>query len=724
MVTVQVVRNSLPTFFSRMWGRTGNSVSASATAEVFNPSNSGAVGNGATGTITAVQPRCVKPWIIPNIDPLNPNDSCSNSATCNKFVDPLTGQVMHPGTTTSGGAPAASGVIGETFWIEPDCHHTGGTCRLRNGSPMPNWYSAAPPGVTAFLEPPPSVEYLPGEAPIATPVALPACASGNPYEEAIGGCDQSTVYHCGVQHSSLGNPNRVDLSENPSSGTNDTLNGVKCLIHETDETDTAPSGQDSMDLTSYPFKILSGTNNPMLGGALAGSAISNSPSVVSLPIYDPNADVISGSGISPVTIIGFLQVFINRVDPWGNVQVTVLNVAGCSNGTGTTLSEPRSLARRPFQSDSLQLRRRKSPSRFLTCSINWDLLIRACCCQAPSFQAEAGGTSCDPLSGCADGGRFESSSAAEVLAGALSFRICGSGMNAAPPSVLELRMTRSSCRGSFAALRIKKLNLEPFRSCPRTSAAGAGPRSTTTLSWSVPGASATWAPVRCCTADRTSDSVALFDLMVNNPSRNTTSSIGWGRSFYNLNRCRAGNVGRRDQARMCLRRRRQIIRSSDHWCAADYLNHHRSTIRKHLIGLRGFQVEHNARDRRLRLKQAEAYIFHFAAIHRLIAHFGAGNGVREIDHEPIRPGQHARLRHQSVAAFYFNLNRIFTAENFDPADGSLSMRSLRLCRSPRGQRHQEGSRQKNGHNNSRETVHAHLRASSYAGSRTTGIPRL
>lgn len=337
MVTVQVVRNSLPTFFSRMWGRTGNSVSATATAEVFNPSNSGAVGNGATGTITAVQPRCVKPWIIPNVDPLNPDDSCSDSTTCNKFVDPLTGQVMHPGTTTGGGAPAASGVIGETFWIEPDCRHTGGTCNLRNSSPMPNWYAPPPfnPGIRAFLEPPPSLEYLPGEAPITTPVALPSCASGNPYEEAIGGCDQSTVYHCGVQHSSLGNPNRVDLSENPSSGTNDTLNGVKCLIHETDDTDTAPSGQDSMDLTSYPFKILSGTNNPMLGGALAGSAISNSPSVVSLPIYDPNADVISGSGISPVTIIGFLQVFINRVDPWGNVKVTVLNVAGCSNGTGT-----------------------------------------------------------------------------------------------------------------------------------------------------------------------------------------------------------------------------------------------------------------------------------------------------------------------------------------------------------------------------------------------------
>jgi hypothetical protein len=35
-----------------------------------------------------------------------------------------------------------------------------------------------------------------------------------------------------------------------------------------------------------------------------------------------------------VAIVGFLQVFINSVDQWGNVDVTVLNVAGCSNGGG------------------------------------------------------------------------------------------------------------------------------------------------------------------------------------------------------------------------------------------------------------------------------------------------------------------------------------------------------------------------------------------------------
>src|SRR5215472_16448048 len=64
IVTVQLSRPSLPTFFSRIWGNRGNSVSATATAEVFNPSNSGTVGNSPTGTLIPVQPRCVKPWAV------------------------------------------------------------------------------------------------------------------------------------------------------------------------------------------------------------------------------------------------------------------------------------------------------------------------------------------------------------------------------------------------------------------------------------------------------------------------------------------------------------------------------------------------------------------------------------------------------------------------------------------------------------------------------------
>src|SRR5260370_15326253 len=77
LVTVKVQRTDLPTFFARIWGRSGASVSATATAEAFNSSNSGNVGNVTTANITPVQPRCVKPWIVPNQDPGNAPASCT-----------------------------------------------------------------------------------------------------------------------------------------------------------------------------------------------------------------------------------------------------------------------------------------------------------------------------------------------------------------------------------------------------------------------------------------------------------------------------------------------------------------------------------------------------------------------------------------------------------------------------------------------------------------------
>jgi uncharacterized membrane protein len=65
---VDVTRQGLPTFFSRIWNRTGSSASATATAEAFNPSNSGSI---APNGIITVSPRCVKPWIVPNKEPGN-----------------------------------------------------------------------------------------------------------------------------------------------------------------------------------------------------------------------------------------------------------------------------------------------------------------------------------------------------------------------------------------------------------------------------------------------------------------------------------------------------------------------------------------------------------------------------------------------------------------------------------------------------------------------------
>src|SRR5580658_885926 len=66
--TVNVkIQTNLPTFFARVWGRTQVTVAASATAEAYNPSPTGVVSTGAS--FYPVAPLCVKPWLLPNIDP-------------------------------------------------------------------------------------------------------------------------------------------------------------------------------------------------------------------------------------------------------------------------------------------------------------------------------------------------------------------------------------------------------------------------------------------------------------------------------------------------------------------------------------------------------------------------------------------------------------------------------------------------------------------------------
>ena len=330
MVTVQVQRSSLPTFFSRIWGRGGSTVSASATAEAFNPSNSGNVSNGTTGTITPVQPRCVKPWLVPNQDPLYPQPSpngsnyanyCNQSVAvggCSSLVSTTDGSITHPGISLNG--TGANGVIGETFWLSPDCDHTNPACNRRQPQPGANYYR---PG---YVQGPPNLQFVPAADPPASPVAVPSWATGmDLYQQAIAGCDQSTVYQCSVQSTvelGGGRPN-IDYA---------TADAVMLLSREAN-LNTLNDGQDSINNTAYPFQILAGTANPIPGLAgNPGNAITSSSSIASLPIYDAANTI--GGGASPVTIVGFLQVFINQVDQYGNVSVTILNVAGCGNGTG------------------------------------------------------------------------------------------------------------------------------------------------------------------------------------------------------------------------------------------------------------------------------------------------------------------------------------------------------------------------------------------------------
>ena len=325
VITVKVTRSSLPTFFSRIWGNSGNSVSATATAEVFNPSAS----NAYTSIITPVQPSCVKPWIVPNLDPGNP--AACTGATCFPFVSLGNGAIQNPGISTA----TTTGVIGETFNLFADCA-AGSSCAL----PLDNPPKGDSTTAGAIVSPPQSLEYLPGLVQNSS-IAVPSCSvstGANPdYGPAVAGCDQSTVYQCGVQSSIASPANSIDLTENPGGTAGDTATGIACLINQ--PALVSPIGQDLLNVSAYPYQITAGPANAIVG--VRNSVVTISNSIVSLPIYDSSVGALTFTGNQAnVTIVGFLQVFVNQVNTDGSLNVTVLNVAGCGNGTVGPVGSP------------------------------------------------------------------------------------------------------------------------------------------------------------------------------------------------------------------------------------------------------------------------------------------------------------------------------------------------------------------------------------------------
>jgi Flp pilus assembly protein TadG len=317
-VTVYVQQPNVPTFFGRIFalipgGTSKNSgVSGTATAEVYNPSGSASLSSG----MIPVQPRCVKPWIVPDRDPLHPTNTCPGSGVgaCSLFVQ-NTGMIVSPGIVLGGAA--GPGVIGETFNLLPDCNTTG----LCNSGPF---NAIAQPNVPTTPPSTPNLQYLPAYVQNPSPAA-PTCAVGD-YQQAIAGCDNTTPYQCGVPFGTATTSTQVNLNENPYGANGDTSLGAQCLIHAA-STGSTNSGQDSLVTNSYPFLIQAGSLNPLAVGS--NTNISSSTSLVSLPIYDSTL-VLTGQQ-PDVTVIGFLQVFINYVNADGSLNVTVLNVAGCSN---------------------------------------------------------------------------------------------------------------------------------------------------------------------------------------------------------------------------------------------------------------------------------------------------------------------------------------------------------------------------------------------------------
>jgi hypothetical protein len=292
-VTVRVQRTDLPTFFARIWGRAQLAVAATATAEAYNPSSFSV--STAGGATTPVAPICVKPWLLPNMDP---------SVAAGSIFDPTTGLVA---TTTllgwSFNSPAPN--TGQSMSLSLRCEAPGNTC-VTPLSPLPwNYF----PGDDATTFPHPTS-------------SLPACSPAltTNYQNSIAGCIQVPI-SCNSQAN-------IDMTAYNGSRDSDTADAVNCLTHATN------SKGDTMGLTNYPtlsapFQFVAGADNPVPG--LSGSSEIVSDSLVTVPVFDISPLTFSTANPT-VQIIGFVQLFLNPLGTSavaGAVNATVINLAGC-----------------------------------------------------------------------------------------------------------------------------------------------------------------------------------------------------------------------------------------------------------------------------------------------------------------------------------------------------------------------------------------------------------
>jgi hypothetical protein len=284
-VTVTVKRTDLPAFFSKIWGTQALTVSGTAIAEAYNPSNAGTLGGGAS--TPPIAPMCVKPWILPNLDP---------TLTALTIFDPGTGQIT------------SSGMVGKPIILTRAC----GTNGCNTGPPGP-----PAPAVGAYYDgafTAPNTGTLPSSC-------TPACT----YEQNIDACSPTPI---SCDTTSALNLTAIDLTQSCGNYVTGTANAISCLTH-------GALGGDTITVTGSPIVIppvfTAGSGNPLVvnGVVNSGDAITTSSSIVTIPVVDPPATW-PPAGYQ-MSVIGFLQVFINQPPDFtnGTVNGTILNISGC-----------------------------------------------------------------------------------------------------------------------------------------------------------------------------------------------------------------------------------------------------------------------------------------------------------------------------------------------------------------------------------------------------------
>jgi len=299
-VTVRVQRSDLPTFFARIWGSNQVTVGASATAEVYNPSGANALG----GATSPVAPTCVKPWILPNIDP--------TSATSGTIFNPATGAITATPNLLGWTYTSPTG-IPMSLACGPPSARASGDCSIPPALPAPAAWSYFPGDDVTFPHPTNSLR-----------TCAPALTTN--YQESIASCIKTPI--------ACNSTVNIDTT---SYGTRnaETADAVNCLTHaQTGNGDTIISAAPP----ATPFQFVAGTDNPIAG--LAGNNLMVSDSLVTVPVFDVYAGPPYASPTNPVTIVGFVQLFLNpdglATLATGSVNTTVINMAGCGTGASGT----------------------------------------------------------------------------------------------------------------------------------------------------------------------------------------------------------------------------------------------------------------------------------------------------------------------------------------------------------------------------------------------------
>ncbi|MGO9269910.1 MAG: pilus assembly protein TadG-related protein [Terriglobia bacterium] len=280
------VQQTIPTFFMKIFGVTSETVSATATAEAYNPSLAGPLAQ-------TICEGCLKPAIVPNCDPYpnhtsHPNPACPGEAY---FINPLfNNEIANPGIFPAG-------VIGEE-WTVSSQNLVTGVC----GGSNPCYYELDfGGGVPQY------------------PTNVSSCNSS-----LSGPTTSGSLATCGDRFNTL-----------PVASVGSTAGAWETLIHQ--QADCQINGQDTIVVssgTTPPYVITGGSANP--NPALQGvRGISSSDSIVTVPLYNPPQ-----TAGQPATIVGFMQLFIEEAcyNTWtpnsDDVKSVILNITGCASNPG------------------------------------------------------------------------------------------------------------------------------------------------------------------------------------------------------------------------------------------------------------------------------------------------------------------------------------------------------------------------------------------------------